>query len=319
MIEILNLKKSYENKEVLKDICLNIQKGEIFGIAGLSGAGKSTLIRMINRLDIPDSGQILVNGKDILKFNNNELNDYRKKTSMIFQHFNLLSSRTVLQNVALPLELSGKVDYEKVEEVLNLVELYDKKDSYVNKLSGGQKQRVAIARALVTNPSIILSDESTSSLDPITSSNILELLKKINKELGITIIIITHQMEVIKKMCDKIAVLKNGEIIESGETKDVFLKPKHEFTKSLIGSLTEEANTQKTWILHFLGTDANKSYITEASKLFGININILGGNIYTLSKGEKIGYLKVQFETEKTDEIVSWFKQNMIEVEVLHG
>ncbi|WP_068267939.1 methionine ABC transporter ATP-binding protein [Caviibacter abscessus] len=319
MIEILNLKKSYENKEVLKDINLHIKKGEIFGIVGLSGAGKSTLIRMINRLEIPDSGKILVNGQDILKFSNAEIINYRKKTSMIFQHFNLLSSRTVMQNVLLPLELSREVDYKKVEEVLKLVELYDKKDSYINKLSGGQKQRVAIARALITNPSIILSDESTSSLDPIIASNILDLLKKINKELGITIILITHQMEVIKKMCDKIAVLKNGEIIESGETKDIFLKPKHEFTRSLIGSLTEENDIQKTWILHFLGTDANKSYITEASKLFGININILGGNIYTLSKGEKVGYLKVQFEAENTDEIVSWFKQNMIEVEVLYG
>lgn len=319
MIDIINLRKSYENKEVLKNINLHIQEGEIFGIVGLSGAGKSTLIRMINRLDAPDSGEINVNGENILKFNEIELRNYRKKTSMIFQNFNLLTSRTVIENVVLPLELSGKVDYDKVEEVLKLVELYDKRNSYVNKLSGGQKQRVAIARALVTNPSIILSDESTSSLDPITASNILELLKKINKKLGITIIIITHQMEVIKKMCDKIAVLKNGEIIETGETKNIFLKPEHEFTRNLIGSIVEETTSQKTWILHFLGTDANKSYVTEASKLFGININILGGNIYTLSKGEKVGYLKVQFESKNIDEVILWFKKHMIEVEVLYA
>ena len=318
MIKLYNLKKSFDDKVVLKNINLNIEKGEIFGIVGLSGAGKSTLIRMLNLLEKPDSGEIIVNGQNILKFNDKNLRDYRKKTSMIFQGFNLLSSRTVLENVILPLELEGKKDIKKVEEVLKLVELYDKKDSYINKLSGGQKQRVAIARALVTEPTILLSDESTSALDPIISSSILELLKKINKKLGITIVLITHQMELIKKMCDRIAVIQNGEIIESGNTKYIFLKPKNEFTRHLIRSLNEEEDIKKSWILHFLGTNANKSYISEASKLFGVNINILGGNIYTLANSEKVGYLRVHFETNNTDEIVKWFKDNMIEVEEIN-
>ncbi len=319
MIKLYNLKKSFDDKVVLKNINLNIEKGEIFGIVGLSGAGKSTLIRMLNLLEKPDSGEIIVDGKNILKFNDKNLRDYRKKTSMIFQSFNLLSSRTVLENVLLPLELDGKKDIKKVEEVLKLVELYDKKDSYINKLSGGQKQRVAIARALVTEPTILLSDESTSALDPIISSSILDLLKKINKQLGITIVLITHQMEVIKKMCDRIAVIQNGEIIESGNTKDIFLRPTNEFTRHLISSLNEEEDSKKSWILHFLGTDANKSYISEASKLFGVNINILGGNIYTLANGEKVGYLRVQFEAKNTDDIVKWFKDNMIEVEEINA
>lgn len=319
MIKLYNLKKSFDDKVVLKNINLNIEKGEIFGIVGLSGAGKSTLIRMLNLLEKPDSGEIIVDGKNILKFNDKNLRDYRKKTSMIFQSFNLLSSRTVLENVLLPLELDGKKDIKKVEEVLKLVELYDKKDSYINKLSGGQKQRVAIARALVTEPTILLSDESTSALDPIISSSILDLLKKINKQLGITIVLITHQMEVIKKMCDRIAVIQNGEIIESGKTKDIFLRPTNEFTRHLISSLNEEEDSKKSWILHFLGTDANKSYISEASKLFGVNINILGGNIYTLANGEKVGYLRVQFEANNTDEIVKWLKDNMIEVEEINA
>lgn len=319
MIKLYNLKKSFDDKVVLKNINLNIEKGEIFGIVGLSGAGKSTLIRMLNLLEKPDSGEIIVDGKNILKFNDKNLRDYRKKTSMIFQSFNLLSSRTVLENVLLPLELDGKKDIKKVEEVLKLVELYDKKDSYINKLSGGQKQRVAIARALVTEPTILLSDESTSALDPIISSSILDLLKKINKQLGITIVLITHQMEVIKKMCDRIAVIQNGEIIESGNTKDIFLRPTNEFTRHLISSLNEEEDSKKSWILHFLGTDANKSYISEASKLFGVNINILGGNIYTLANGEKVGYLRVQFEANNNDDIVKWFKDNMIEVEEINA
>lgn len=321
MIRLKNVFKSYDNRQVLKNISLEIKKGEIFGIVGLSGAGKSTLIRLLNKLENSDSGIININGLDLRKINTKELFELRKKTSMIFQHFNLLSSRTVYGNVSLALELDNtltkKDKNKKIEEVLKLVELYDKKDSYINKLSGGQKQRVAIARALVTNPEIILSDESTSALDPITANNILDLLKKINKELNITIVMITHQMEVIKKMCDKIAVLKDGEIIEEGEIKEVFLKPKKEFTRKLIGTLENELPNSKTYILHFLGTHANKSYISKASKIFGIDINILGGSIHTLAKGEKVGYLIVQFDVENISNIIEWFRENMIEVEEL--
>lgn len=323
MIILKNVCKSYEGKSVLKDINLEIKEGEIFGIVGLSGAGKSTLARLFNKLEDIDTGEIYVNGLDLKNAKGESLYQLRKKTSMIFQSFNLLSSRTVYGNISLALELDKSISKEekekRINEVLELVELKDKKDSYINKLSGGQKQRVAIARALVTRPSIILSDESTSALDPITANNILDLLKKINKELNITIIMITHQMEVIKKMCDKIAVLKDGKIIESGELKEIFLKPKNEFTRKLIGILDEEIPKESTYILHFLGKNANKSYVSLASKNFNVDINIIGGNISTLANGEKVGYLIVQFESENTSEIIKWFNSNMIEVEVINA
>lgn len=323
MIRVRNVFKSFDKKTVLQNISLHIEKGEIFGIIGLSGAGKSTLVRLFNRLENIDSGEIVINGVNLKTANDKELISLRKKTSMIFQHFNLLSSRTVYGNVKLPLELEKMSEDEKnkrIMEVLKIVELDDKKDSYVNKLSGGQKQRVAIARALVTKPDIILSDESTSALDPITATNILELLKKINRTLGITIVIITHQMEVIKKMCDRIAVLKDGVIIEEGSTQDIFLKPKENFTRKLIGILGDETESDKNrYILHFLGTHANKAYISMASKEFGIDINVLGGNIHTLSKDEKVGYLIVKFDSSRTEEIIKWFNENRIEVEKLNG
>lgn len=237
MIEFKNVSKKYGDVEVLKDISLKIEKGDIFGIVGLSGAGKSTLIRTINRLEDIDSGELTVDGKVVKDLSVKDLRKFRKEISMVFQNFNLLESRTVYENVKLPLELVGNVDKQKIERVLELVELYDKKDEYIKKLSGGQKQRVAIARALITNPKIILSDEATSALDPLTANNILELLQRINKKFGITIVVITHQMEVIKKICNKIAVIKEGHIIEKGQTDVIFTNPENEFTKKLIGGI----------------------------------------------------------------------------------
>ncbi|WP_288771082.1 methionine ABC transporter ATP-binding protein [Sneathia vaginalis] len=240
MIEFKNVSKKYGDVEVLKDISLKIEKGDIFGIVGLSGAGKSTLIRTINRLEDIDSGELTVDGKVVKDLSVKDLRKFRKEISMVFQNFNLLESRTVYENVKLPLELVGKVDKQKIERVLELVELYDKKDEYIKKLSGGQKQRVAIARALITNPKIILSDEATSALDPLTANNILELLQRINKKFGITIVVITHQMEVIKKICNKIAVIKEGHIIEKGQTDVIFTNPENEFTKKLIGGIKND-------------------------------------------------------------------------------
>lgn len=240
MIEFKNVSKKYGDVEVLKDISLKIEKGDIFGIVGLSGAGKSTLIRTINRLEDIDSGELTVNGKVVKDLSVKDLRKFRKEISMVFQNFNLLESRTVYENVKLPLELVGNVDKQKIERVLELVELYDKKDEYIKKLSGGQKQRVAIARALITNPKIILSDEATSALDPLTANNILELLQRINKKFGITIVVITHQMEVIKKICNKIAVIKEGHIIEKGQTDVIFTNPENEFTKKLIGGIKND-------------------------------------------------------------------------------
>ncbi|AKC95750.1 methionine ABC transporter ATP-binding protein [Sneathia vaginalis] len=240
MIEFKNVSKKYGDVEVLKDISLKIEKGDIFGIVGLSGAGKSTLIRTINRLEDIDSGELTVDGKVVKDLSVKDLRKFRKEISMVFQNFNLLESRTVYENVKLPLELVGNVDKQKIERVLELVELYDKKDEYIKKLSGGQKQRVAIARALITNPKIILSDEATSALDPLTANNILELLQRINKKFGITIVVITHQMEVIKKICNKIAVIKEGHIIEKGQTDVIFTNPENEFTKKLIGGIKND-------------------------------------------------------------------------------
>lgn len=318
MIKLENISKSFNGKNAVDNVSLNIKNGEIFGIIGLSGAGKSTLIRTINKLETPDSGKILVNGKNVLEMNDNELKNFRKKTSMIFQYFNLLSSRTVFENVALPLEIAnvGKKEIkERVEYLLNLVGLIDFKNVYVNRLSGGQKQRVAIARSLANNPSILLSDESTSSLDPITANSILELLKDINKTMNITIILITHQLEVIQKICDNVAVMKDGKIIETGTTKQVFLNPQNEFTKNLIRSHVKKVISNKKTILRLIFDEdtVDKSYISILSRDFNVDINILGGDINEL----KIGNLLVEIPSHVEDEIISWLKMHNVKVEVI--
>ncbi|WP_064579366.1 methionine ABC transporter ATP-binding protein [Streptobacillus moniliformis] len=319
---IKNLTKKFNEKIAVDDVNLEISKGEIFGIIGLSGAGKSTLIRMINKLESPTLGTIYNENKDIFKFNDIETREYRKKTSMIFQSFNLLSSRTVFENVALPLEISkfSKNEItEKVNELLMLVGLDKFKNEYVNNLSGGQKQRVAIARALSTNPDILLSDESTSSLDPITSNSILELLKDINRKLGITIILITHQMEVIKKICDRVAVMKDGKVIEVSTVKELFINPKTSFSRELISDLKIEVQKGKenTLSLIFDGEQADKPYVSELTRKFNLDINILGGSIDTLASGIKVGHLNISLETNNINEVINWLENVGIKVEVV--
>ena len=238
MIKLNNINKYYANGTcALKNINLTIQQGEIFGIIGQSGAGKSTLLRCINALEQPSDGNVEFENINLATQNANELRNIRHQIGMIFQHFNLLSSRNIFDNIALPLELQ-KVDKaqikEKVLAMLALTGLSDKSDFYPEQLSGGQKQRVAIARALVTDPKVILCDEATSALDPITSNNILTLLKKINQQLNITIVLITHDFSVIHKICNTVAVLNHGELIELGEVQKVFNYPQHEITKSLL-------------------------------------------------------------------------------------
>jgi len=260
-IKIRNLIKKYKvnnGQELMavNNVNLDVEKGDIYGIMGLSGAGKSTLIRLLNRLEEPTSGEIFVKheiidkkgerklgyeDQNILEFDIRKLREFRKKTGMIFQHFNLLNSRNVADNVAFPLEISGwkKRDISRrVDELLEIVGLLDKKNNYPEQLSGGQKQRVAIARALANNPELLLSDEATSALDPRTTNSILELLKDINKKFGITIILITHQMEVIKKICNKAAIMSDGEIIEKGETKEIFLNPKSPLAKEFVANIS---------------------------------------------------------------------------------
>ena len=353
-IKIKNLVKKYQlnnGKELLavNNVNLDIEQGDIYGIMGLSGAGKSTLIRLLNRLEEPTSGEILVKqeivdkkdntvtgyeDKNILKFNMKMLREYRKKTGMIFQHFNLLNSRNVAENVAFPLEISKwkKKDIEKrVDELLEIVGLSDKKLNYPEQLSGGQKQRVAIARALANNPKILLSDEATSALDPRTTNSILELLKDINKKFGITIILITHQMEVIKKICNKTAIMSDGQIIEKGETKEIFLNPKTDLAKEFVGNISheefrteeekkhrEENNGKLRLRLKYNEDQVNESYITKIIRKYDVEVNILSGFIDKV--GEVIvGNLLIEISAseEKSKDIIEWLKENKIDSEVL--
>jgi D-methionine transport system ATP-binding protein len=238
LIDIRGLRKTFHSRgkdfEVLKGIDLSIQKGDIYGIVGFSGAGKTTLLRCINRLETPETGTISVGGQEITGLTRRALDNYRHKIGIIFQQFNLLDSRTVFGNVAFPLEVAGeskKAIAKRVAEILELVGLSGKSDFYPGQLSGGQKQRVGIARALANNPDILLSDEATSSLDPLTSLSILDLLRDINKKLGLTIVLITHELDVIRYACNHVAVLEDGLIAESGSVKSVFLNPVSETAK----------------------------------------------------------------------------------------
>ena len=239
MITIEGLSKTYAGtgRPALNDIALQIPKGAIYGILGRSGAGKSTLIRCLNLLERPTSGRILVNGQDITQLNKAALRDYRLRTGMIFQHFNLLHARTVADNVAVPLEIAGvprAAREARVRELLELVDLSEKAAAFPSQLSGGQKQRIAIARALATNPKVLLCDEATSALDPNTTHAILQLIQKINREMGITVVIITHQMSVVEDVCSHVAILDNGTVVEQGSVRDIFSNPHSDAAKRLV-------------------------------------------------------------------------------------
>ena len=238
MIKISNLTKKYNNDVVaLNGVTLSIDKGDIYGIIGLSGAGKSTLVRCINLLEQPTSGTIEIDGVDLTKLSKKDLRVKRKEISMIFQNFNLLQQKNVLQNVLFPLQISNndkQYSLEKAKDLLKMVDLSDKLDSYPSQLSGGQKQRVAIARALACDPKVLLCDEPTSALDPQTTASILQLLKTINQKLNITIIMITHQMSVVEKICNKVAILSEGKVAESGQVNEVFSNPKSLAAKKLV-------------------------------------------------------------------------------------
>lgn len=241
-IEVKQLYKTFHTKkqdiEVLKGIDLSVEKGEIYGIVGFSGAGKSTLVRCINRLEEPDSGSVRIGDKEITALGKAQLNEQRRKIGMIFQQFNLFDSMTVAQNIAYPLKLTGTSSKEadaRVEEMLALVGLTEKKNAYPGELSGGQKQRVGIARALANRPDVLLSDEATSALDPQTTLSVLDLLKEINKKLGLTIILITHELEVIKYTCHRMAVMEDGKILEKGPVRDIFQNPECATARNFIG------------------------------------------------------------------------------------
>jgi D-methionine transport system ATP-binding protein len=289
MITINNLTKSYNNNFVLNNVNLQINAGEIFGIIGKSGAGKSTLLRCINLLEQPDSGSVMIAGNNITNCNKQQLRQMRKKIGMIFQGFNLLNSKTVSQNIALPL-LFNKVANEQIAKrvatLLNLVKLNKYANYYPNQLSGGQKQRVAIARALATNPTILLSDESTSALDTNNTNSILDLLLEINHKLKVIIILVTHQMEVINKISDKVAVIEQGQIVETNSTVNIVIHPKHEITRQLV--LTDNLNDYLAQIENFfnlqdknltllslLGKQTFDPVLSTLTQNTGVSFNIL--------------------------------------------
>ncbi|KMT22415.1 methionine ABC transporter ATP-binding protein [Clostridium cylindrosporum] len=304
IIQIKNVSKVFKNKgntvEALKNVNISVSKGDIFGVIGFSGAGKSTLIRLVNLLEKPTSGEVIVNGKNLARLRASELRSSRKNIGMIFQQFNLLNSKTVYENIALPLILNNTPKEEinkRVYDLLEFVGLRDKANTYPSKLSGGQKQRIGIARALATSPSILLCDEATSALDPKTTQSILSLLKRVNRELGITILIITHEMNVIRDICNKVAVMENGEVIEQGEVLEVFGNPKKETTKnfvqtvindkvpnSIIKSIKEDSNYHVVVRLRFIGENSKRALISEVAKNFNVYINILFATVTELQE-----------------------------------
>ncbi len=334
MIEIKSLSKSYNlDKQIvhaLKDISVSIDKGDVFGIIGLSGAGKSTLIRCLAALVAPSSGTIFFHGQDIAKLANEQLRDFRKNIGMIFQHFNLLTSRTVAENIAYPLEITGSKDKEKrVDELLALVGLSGKKHAYPSQLSGGEKQRVGIARALATNPEVLLCDEATSALDPKTTREILNLLKSINKHLGVTIVLITHSMEVIKQICTKVAVIEKGQIVEEGLVANVFADPQHVTTKQFLQNSSHEippeffkkpSPNRKLLRLCFKGEVAGEPIISELVRKFNVDANILLGWIDRLQT-TTIGTLVIELmgTPEGIQSALKYFSEKSVQYEVIEN
>lgn len=341
MITLSSVKKSYKSAEgevtALKGVDLSIERGEIYGIIGLSGAGKSTLIRCINMLERPTEGKVIVDGKDLTTLSEADLRKERKGIGMIFQHFNLLSSATVYDNVAFPLRLANADDEtirKKVEPLLALVGLADKAQQYPAQLSGGQKQRVGIARALAAGPKVLLSDEATSALDPQTTKSILQLIADINKKLGLTVVIITHEMQVIKDVCDKVAVIADGVIAEKGSVVDIFTKPQNPITREFVSTLLSNdlpINYRGKELLQapveggelllrltFLGERADDPVIADVIRRFPIEVSILYGTldqIRSLPYGRMI--VGVKGEQAEIDRALAYLDTRDLKKEVL--
>jgi D-methionine transport system ATP-binding protein len=338
MISIQNVKKVFRTKNgeltAVDDINLTIQEGEIFGVIGYSGAGKSTLLRMLNGLETPTSGTLQVNGKNISKIRGKELRKARQKIGMIFQHFNLLWSRTVSENIAFPLEIAGipkKEREERVAELIKLVGLEGKEKAYPSQLSGGQKQRVGIARALANHPSVLLCDEATSALDPETTDQILDLLVNINKKLGLTIVLITHEMHVIRKICHRVAVMENGKVVEMGPVLEVFKHPKAPITKRFVQQITESEEAKdavqhliekypngKIVKLSFVGDVVEQPVITNLIREYPVTVNILQGNISQTQNGA-YGTLFIHLDGEESSiqQALDYVKSKSVGIEVI--
>ncbi len=341
MIDLSHIEKIYDSPSgpvrAIKDISLHINRGEIYGIIGLSGAGKSTLVRCINLLERPTGGKVTVDGQDITAMNESQLRQARKSIGMIFQHFNLLSSATVYENVAFPLRLVNtpkeKID-KKVTELLELVGLADKANQYPSQLSGGQKQRVGIARALASEPKILLCDEATSALDPQTTKAILQLIRDINAKLKLTVVVITHEMQVIKDICDKVAVIDKGVIAEKGKVLDVFTNPQQPITKEFISVLLsndlpvgfrerevhQEQFSGSILLIRitFIGESANEPVISRLIKNFDLNVGILFGSLDDI-KGVPFGRLIISLDGRQLEiqEALEYVQKQNLKVEVI--
>lgn len=335
MIELQNVSKTFERKgikiEALQDINLRVEKGDIFGIIGYSGAGKSTLLRLVNALESPTAGEVVINGAAINRFSQQQLRVMKKDIGMIFQNFNLLLSKTVFQNVAMPLVLLGQdraLIRARVAELLEFVGLEERAQSYPNELSGGQKQRVGIARALATTPSILLCDEATSALDPQTTAQILLLLKRINQKYNITILLITHEMTVIQKICNKVAVMEQGTIIEQGAVIDVFGRPRHPATVNFVrtviqdrlpDSIRDELRADshgRRLRLEFVGLAANRPIINNLIKRFDVEVNILYASMSEV-QDVTLGFMMVQLNGEpgQLDAAVAFLAQAGVDIQ----
>ena len=324
MIKLDKISKSFNDGKAavhaLHAISLEVGAGQIYGVVGTSGAGKSTLIRCVNRLEVPESGRIWVDGEEITALDPAALRKARQVMGMIFQQFNLLSQRTSAENIAYPLEIAGIPKTERdgrVKELLNLVGLENKADAYPAQLSGGQKQRVGIARALANHPKVLLSDEATSALDPTTTDSILELLVDLNQKLGLTILLITHQMEVVKKVCDHVAILENGYLLESGAIFDLIADPSSRLSKAFFPPIQEVLLDPSAIqaAITFLGDAADEPILASMMRKFDVDVNFLGGNIQQIGK-RRVGQLQVELKGDQVPEALTYLQQRGLRVEV---
>ena len=341
MIRLEHVTKSFQTKDgevhAVKDVSLEVREGQIYGIIGFSGAGKSTLVRCINLLERPDDGKVIFDGKNLLELSDKELRAERQKMGMIFQHFNLLRAKTIYENIALPLRMMKKDKQEidrKVMELLELIDLVERKDSYPSQLSGGQKQRVAIARALASDPKVLLCDEATSALDPQTTLSILRLIKKVNREMKITVIMITHEMLVVKEICDRVAVMENGRVVEKNDIVPIFINPVEEITQNFINTtnntnkinelieekhpLTQLAPDQQLVRLKYSSSNTKEALISEISRRFHIDCSIVFGNVEVI-KDAPLGTLVTIFTgtDENIKRALDYTREHGVYVEVM--
>ncbi len=341
MIKLEHVSKTFVDKkrivEAVKDVDLEIADGEIFGIIGFSGAGKSTLVRCINLLERPTSGKVFLDDVELTSLGDKELRQVRQEIGMIFQHFNLMPSRTVYDNIDLPLKRTGLEESKRREKIMNLlslVDLADKEKAYPSQLSGGQKQRVAIARALACDPKVLLCDEATSALDPKTTAQILKLLRDLNAKLGLTIVVITHQMSVVKEICDRAAVMEHGRVMECGRVYDLFSHPQDVSTRSFLetasnvgsffdifeipGSLADLKDGTHIWFLTYTGQATGEALMSKLYQHFEVEANILYGDIDYI-KGVPLGKLAVNLKgsPDKIEAAVQFLKDHKVDVEML--